>query len=466
MPKTLTILLAKTVLKLEHLLGKGGSALPGLVAERLDPQILAKLIRDNFTDGVIIITGTNGKTTTATLTAAILRISGRSVVHNNGGSNLMRGVISALLAASNLHGQIGEQMAVFEVDENAFPAVARAVRPRLVAITNLFRDQLDRYGELDATADKLRRGLQHTKANLLLNADDPLVATLGSARPSSAVYYFGVNDKHSTQLDDQLSADSVVSPEGEELVYSRRYYSHLGIYRAKRGDFARPEPNFEATAVKLADDGLCFGFRNTRSLADTKNRHILSLQTNLIGFYNVYNALAAAAVVSLCGVDEEPTKHGLLETRPAFGRVEKIRYQDRDFYLLLVKNPVGFNQILETFVLARPDVPVLIVINDNFADSRDVSWLWDVSFEALANQNSKRKQPILVSGLRAADMTLRLKYANVDKFTIINQPSRALHELIALTPVGGKALIIPTYTAMLALRSQLAKLAGVGEYWQ
>lgn len=455
MPKSITIVTAKLVFRIGRIFGKGGSALPGLVAERMNPKILSDLVRGNFAGGIIVITGTNGKTTTARLTAAVLEADGRRVLYNRGGSNLMRGLISTLIQNCDSTGHFKADTAVFEVDENAFAAIVAAVKPTQVVVTNLFRDQLDRYGEIDTTAQKLRRALEKSgPSRLHLNSDDPLVASLAAAK--QPVSYFGVAQYHETALDDRFSADSMLSPEGEELIYSQRYYSHIGRYHTKSGRYRRPQPDCEASKIRLDEQSV------TMQVKLNHSREQSDITVPLTGFYNVYNVLAAVSVAAELGISLADCGQVLATTSAAFGRFEKISFRNRDLYLLLVKNPVGFNQIIETFLLKRADVPVLIEINDNFADSRDVSWLWDVSFEALA----QRKAPIIVSGLRATDMALRLKYANVANITTISNTKRALTKLIELTGKDRPAYIVPTYTAMLELRSYLAKKTGIGEYWQ
>jgi UDP-N-acetylmuramyl tripeptide synthase len=456
MPTSLIVIIAKVLLRTSRLLGRGGgSALPGLVAERLDPNIGRKLAR-RIPHGSIVVTGTNGKTTTSKMLAQILDDSGEQLVQNRAGSNLSRGVVSALIEHVGWNGRFNETMGLFEVDEAAMPAVCRMLQPREIAVLNLFRDQLDRYGELDTTATLIGKGIAGTKAVLHLNADDPLVASLSKYAPQpDKVHYFGVNQVEAGMLSHDITADSNTCPVcGRALDYSQTFYGHIGHYSCPEGHFERPQPGTTAADIELHEDSTEFKLESGDDAAWTKLK--------LPGLYNIYNAVAAASVASQLGIGLESLTHSLQKVHSAFGRVEKVTIGNKQLYLLLVKNPTGFNQIIQTFLLNKKQQHLLIVINDNFADGRDVSWLWDVSFEDLRQQH----HVIDVGGQRATDMALRLKYTNILSRDVSRDIKKSLNQFIAQLPEHGTGYVIPTYTAMLEIRKQLGRKTKLKGVWE
>jgi UDP-N-acetylmuramyl tripeptide synthase len=456
MPVTSTIAVSKALLKLSRLGGRGGgSALPGLVAERLDPSIGRELAA-RIPHGSIIITGTNGKTTTAKMLAQILTDHGERLVTNRAGSNLSRGVVSSLIEFASTSGQFSQTMGLFEVDEAAMPAVCEMVQPKIIVVLNLFRDQLDRYGELDTTARLIASGIAATNAQVYLNADDPLVASLARAAGVGRVTYFGINAAPVSKLLHDVTADSNNCPVcGRALVYSQNFFGHMGHYRCKENHFDRPKPAVAATNIKL-EEGAVSG---TIALPD-KDQAAVTI--HLPGLYNFYNALAATAVGFGLGVAPSAIIHSLERVEAAFGRVEKVTVDGRTLYVLLVKNPTGFNQVIQTFLLNKKQQKVWIAINDNFADGRDVSWLWDVAFEELQPHHHQ----ISVSGLRATDMALRLKYADIPAHDVDASIKSSLNQFVMQIPVGGTGYLIPTYTAMLETRRRLGRLTSLKGMWQ
>jgi len=446
MPVVVTLIISKLALFATRLTGRGGSALPGLIADKIDPQLAGKLSR-NFTS-IILITGTNGKTTTTKMLVEILRAGDLTIITNQSGSNLKRGITSRLIEEASIFGRIKADVAVFEVDEASMPAVAEALKPTHIAILNLFRDQLDRYGELDTTAALLGGVLSHNKgAQVLLNADDPLVASLVGRASKGHAQFFGVQASDSKRLQNDATADSSHSPyDGTPLIYSKNWFGHLGHYRSADGSFMRP-----AATYSLKQRGL----ELSMDLAGEKD--VVRLQ--LPGLYNAYNALAAAALASKMDVKIDVIKTTLHATRAAFGRVEHFAYNGRQIYLLLIKNPTGFNQVIQTFLQNHnKNSSIMIAINDNFADGRDVSWLWDSAVEEIAG-----KQPVVVSGTRAYDMALRLKYA--DRASDVHvDPQAAFEQAIRQTPQGGTLYVLPTYTAMMHLRKWLATKVEIGAF--
>lgn len=442
MPTFLTVLIGKFILKFNRLLGLGGgSALPGLVAEKIDPKILKKLAA-RIPKGSIIITGTNGKTTTTKMAAEILRSSGYDVVTNSGGSNLSRGIISTLIEKVRLlPGKEVRLLGLFEVDEAAMPAVAAAVKPSVIIVLNLFRDQLDRYGELDRTASLIGGAIAATSAKVYLNADDPLVASLAKyARKPDKVVYFGVDETKTKKLKNDHTADSIHCPVcGRRLKYEQEFFAHLGHYSCPNRDFKRPKP-------QITEDG---------------ERKTEKIRLQLPGLYNQYNALGALAVADALDVDRPKAVKVLENVAAAFGRVEQVTIDGKHIYLLLIKNPTGFNQIIQTFLADKQPKKLLIAINDLFADGRDVSWLWDAAIEELTGKQLR----VTTSGTRAYDMALRLKYAEVKSNTEADL-SKAVDSFIGSLKKGETGYVLPTYTAMLAIRKMISDRAGLEGFWK
>jgi UDP-N-acetylmuramyl tripeptide synthase len=439
----------------------GGTSAPGLVAERIDPAILTKLTA-GLTDGAIVVAGTNGKTTTSRMIADILEVAGHAVIHNRSGSNLVRGVVTAFAGHASLTGRIGAGIAVIESDEAAFPAVVRLTRPRIILLNNLFRDQLDRYGELDTIVRSWRGALETLDASttIVINADDPSLVALTDGLRARLVR-FGLDDP-TWRLDTLPHAVDSTSCRwcGADLDYGALYVSHLGDWRCAACGRRRPELDMTGRAIDL---------RGVESLAMTvdgpggEGR----IEIGVPGLYNAYNVLAAVTVARVAGVPDETIATALAAFRSAFGRIERVTYRNRTLTLALVKNPVGFNEVLRMLTMASGGltVPTLIAINDRDADGRDVSWLWDVDFELLAPGDV----PLFTTGIRGTDMGNRLKYAGVPPERITPLPddlAKALDQFVAAAPEGSTAYILPTYTAMLDLRQVLADLGAVETFWK
>jgi len=446
----------------------GGTTYPGVVARRADPKVLAKLSR-KLTRGSVAVTGTNGKTTTTRMVSKILQTAGVEAVNNSTGANLVTGVTAALVSDSSLLGKPSSEMGLFEVDEASVPKVAAEAELFLLAVLNLFRDQLDRYGELAYTAKVVASAFPDLPSGgtVVLNADDPLVASLG--RGAKRPIYFGVEDPVLDTGTLQHIADSKDCPIcGTALRYEAVYFGHVGVYRCPNCSFARPEPAYRATHIRMD------GPRGTNFLLTTPEGEY-EARVSLPGLYNVYNALAATAVAGESGVRMEMVLQGLKEFGGAFGRVERVRAGDKEVFLLLIKNPVGFNEILRTFVASPADEAgatnakhVLIAINDNHADGRDVSWLWDVDFEMLAGARTDGEAVprFSVSGIRAEDMAVRLKYAELPVAGVVSNRKEALLGALEATPPGETLYVLPTYTAMLELRQVLSDLGYTHPFWE
>jgi UDP-N-acetylmuramyl tripeptide synthase len=427
----------------------GGTTAPGRVLLKVSPHALARMSSE-LEGGSVLVSATNGKTTTAAMIAAALERSGRPIVHNRAGSNMSWGVATALLDAGRERGQLG----LFEVDEAWLPAVARDVKPRLLLLSNLFRDQLDRYGELELLADRWAQlvGELDGRARFVLNADDPLVADLGRER--SGVTYFGVEDDSQALPGMQHAADSKHCRNcGHAYEYEAIYLGHLGRYRCPNCGRKRPEPQVAATDVRLEGmDGSRFTLRTPQGE--------LALRIPLPGLYNVYNAVAAAATVLELGVPLATLGEALEGFAGAFGRVETIAIDGRKLSILLIKNPAGANEVLRTLTLEDGDLDLWIALNDNIADGRDISWIWDADFEVLAG----RVRRVTCSGTRAEEMALRLKYAGIETGLEVERDLAASLDSAVRSAAGERVFALPTYTALLELRDLLAD-RGLAKRW-
>ena len=427
----------------------GGTTAPGRMLLKLSPGSLRRMARE-LDAGSVLVSATNGKTTTAAMIAAALERAGRPVVHNRAGSNMAWGVATALLDAGREHGQLG----LFEVDEAWLPAVARDTDPRLLLLSNLFRDQLDRYGELELLADRwaeLTAELEG-RARFVLNADDPLVADLG--RDRSGVTYFGVDDDSQALPGMQHAADSKHCRNcGHAYEYEAVYLGHMGRYRCPNCGRTRPEPQVAATSVTLD------GMKGSRVELRTPQGE-LRLELRLPGLYNVYNAVAAAATALELGVPLATVGEALAGFGGAFGRVETIPVGGRQVSILLIKNPAGANEVLRTLTLEDGRLDLWIALNDRIADGRDISWIWDADFEVLAGRVGR----VTCSGTRAEEMALRLKYAGVEAEPDVDRDlGRSLDAAVA-NAAGDRLYALPTYTALLDLRDLLAE-RGLAKRW-
>ncbi len=428
----------------------GGTTVPGKLLTYLDPSAVERLAA-RLPLGSALISATNGKTTTAAMVAEILEGRAR-LAHNSSGANLLSGVASTLLSARDA------ELGLFEVDEAALPEVARQIRPRAVSLGNLFRDQLDRYGELELVAQRWRRAVDGLGDGtvLIVNGDDPQVGDLGRDRDRTVV--FGVDDPRRAWPGLQHAADSKWCLRcGTPYDYAAAYVGHLGDYRCPACGHARPPLDLVARAIEL--DGL-----DAVSFDLVDEQGATRVRLPLPGLYNVYNALAAAALARELGASREEVKAGLERFTAAFGRFERLRMNDRTVLMLLVKNPAGANEVVRTLVAGGAPQLAVIALNDGIADGRDVSWIWDVDFEPLL----ERLDRIIATGDRAAELALRFKYAGFDERAIEVVPdlAQALDHGLELTPAGGELFVIPTYTAMLGLRRVVTDRGFARPYWE
>lgn len=450
-PLALEIAAARGVAALSRGSGAGGGAtLPGKLLSVLDAGAIDRLAA-RLPSGNVVVSATNGKTTTAAMLAEILRPQ-RRLARNATGANLVSGVASALLA------EPGAELGLFEVDEGALPELLCRLRPRAVCLGNLFRDQLDRYGELELVAGRWREAVTALSAatRLVFNADDPLLASVSEPRPDTLAY--GLDDPRVARPALQHAADSKYCLVcGTPYEYAAAYVGHLGDYRCPHGHHARPPLAVAARDVELHGlDGVSFLLETPEGSG--------RVELHLGGLYNVYNATAAAALALALGSGLAEIAAGLGRFSPAFGRFERVTAGDRTLLLLLIKNPAGANEIVRTLVDSGPPRALLAALNDEIADGRDVSWIWDVNFEPLLG----RLETLVASGGRAAELALRFRYGGLPDEAIEVEPDlgAALDRALDLTPAGGELVVLPTYTAMLGLQRVLAARGLARPYWE
>lgn len=453
--------LGKTLMGATRLSGRGGTTLPGRAALVIAPEITAYLGRQ-LPEGSLVVTGTNGKTTTSHLLTGILSEQGLNCVHNQSGSNMTWGVASALIAGSSWRARMREDFAVMEADEGAFPEVVRTMRPRGAVVTNIFRDQLDRFGELDHIQKIIQKGLEAIPAGgfHVLNADDPSLAGMQISWPGRK-WYYGIEMPLPEDRFQDTARDIKSCPYCHRLLhYDQVYFAHLGRYRCSSCDFERPAPD-----VKLTGRGITANGEQLLEL-DLQGKPA-QFAFPLVGTYNLYNALAAVTGALALGVTPAVIGAALGRATPSFGRMEQFTMRERTLLMILIKNPVGANEALRTLLERGKKINLLIAINDRIADGTDVSWLWDVDFEQLAKIRDSLST-VVVTGIRAWDMAVRLKYAGINPpaMQVEENTREALLSAVEMTTPGELLFILPTYTAMLEIRRILNRM-GVGRpYWE
>jgi UDP-N-acetylmuramyl tripeptide synthase len=426
----------------------GGTTLPGKLLLRMAPDAIERMA-PRLAQGSVVISATNGKTTTAKMLASMLAPE-RRLCRNTAGANLDSGVASALLHCDRA------DLGVFEVDEAALPGVVARLRPRVTVLGNLFRDQLDRYGELEAIAARWQETAAGLPAgsHLARNGDDPLLASLEHTGPALT---FGIEDAGSALPEMQHASDSKWCPAcGTRLLYERVYLGHLGDWSCPGCGRRRPQLDVWADTVEPQGlDGTRFVLRTP--IGDA------AVELPMPGLYNVYNALAAAAAACAAGgVDVARIASGLERFDAAFGRFERLHVGDRDAVLLLAKNPAGANELIRTLSADGQPKQLLLALNDRIADGRDVSWIWDVDFELLAGH----VQEVVTTGTRAAEMAMRLKYGGVEPARLVVAGGIAAALDRALAGGEGPVYLLGTYTAMLELRAVLQRRGVVRPYWE
>ncbi len=432
----------------------GGTSLPGVVLLKIDPGAV-RALSERLAGGSVLVSATNGKTTTTRLLAGALRETGRDVVTNTAGANLLTGVATALAEAHP--GPRSTATGLFEVDEAALPGVAARVSPRVMVLMNLFRDQLDRYGELEVLADRWTAMLAslHPLPHLILCADDPAIAAL--APEGAAVTWFGVDDPAASSAELSHASDSTRCRVCEApLVYRQVWLGHLGSWECTACGVARPSPD-----VAVIDAGLR-GARGSAPRIRTPEGDV-TIELTLPGLHNVMNAAAALAAAIAMGVPARDAATAISGVPAAFGRAERVWLDGREVVLLLAKNPTGANENVRTLMLEPGQHDLLVALNDRIADGRDVSWIWDVDWE----QVLPRVRRLTVTGERAHDMALRFRYAGMDMDLLHIEPDHAvaLPSALAAVPAGGTLEVLPTYTAMHEIRADLVARGAAADFW-
>lgn len=450
----LAIIIGKLIVFVIKLTGGGATAAPGLVALMIDPALVNKLAK-KLKYGSIVLSGTNGKTTTARLTFDLLSAK-FNVIHNRAGSNLLRGIASSLIAKTSLWGKLQADLGLWEVDEATLPEAIVNTKPKVITLLNLFRDQLDRYGEVDTIRNCWQNALTKLSKNttLILNADDPGISILANSHKGE-VLFFGVNDKtldlpqisHVADIKHCLKC-------GSNLKYTTLLSAHMGHYRCPDCNFKRPKPAIAATNLKFKP-----AFATSINL--TINHKLLTINYSLPGLYNVYNVLAATSIADELKIDHAKIKEKIESFSAAFGRFQSVLIRNRSVIIFLIKNPTGANEVIRT-IATKNKISLLVILNDNIADGRDVSWIWDTNWETLAS----KIQNLAVSGTRAWDLATRLKYAGIklSKNNVYENISYSIGKSLENMSIKDTLLILPTYTAMLKVQRTLAKLSGIGKW--
>ena len=456
-PMNMRVMLSVLACKLSRfairLLGRGGTDFPGRVALKLCPNVLGHLAKNVTT---IIVTGTNGKTTTSRMIEQALADSGISYFANKSGANLLSGVTAEFAMHSSMTGKCQYEYALIEADEAAFKAISKYVDAKVVVVTNVFRDQLDRYGEVTHTLENIRIGVGNSKhAVLCLNADDSISGSL-AGMVDNPVLYYGVDTPIYQSRVAELSDAPYCHSCKHEYVYDYVTYGHLGGFRCPNCGSCRPTPQVSVKQVLSSDA------EQSRVVIAAGSAEYPTV-INLPGGYNIYNACACMACGKALGLDLAVVSQSLSRFACGFGRMEKFEIEGASLRMILIKNPAGCNQVLNFLTDLTEPMVFAACLNDRTQDGKDVSWIWDVDFERLAQmQNLER---IFVSGVRADDMAMRFRYAGfpVEKIQVI----RDYGELVrACIDSGRPVFIMPTYTAMLDLRGTISKQYGFKAFWE
>jgi UDP-N-acetylmuramyl tripeptide synthase len=435
----------------------GGTAITGKVARTIEPRVLDSLVGRTGIP-VVAITGSNGKTTTARLTAALLRGEGRAVLTNFAGANLVQGIASLAVESSDLRGRLPEAVVIAEVDEASLPVVATDIGLRVLLVTDLFRDQLDRYGELYAVAgaiDRVALALPPDAA-FIVNADDPMVAAMATARTGKRVT-FGFDLDEST---DRITraADTIRCPRcRSDLQYRAVYLSHMGDYACPSCDFRRPPLDVAVTAIEVR------GLSETRCTVRTPDG-VLDVSIPQAGIHVGYNAAAAIAITVGLGTPIPHAAQSLASVKPAFGRLETIDAGGRPVVLAFSKNPTSFNTTLHTLAAEGEPRHLVLALSNTLVDGEDFAWLWDVDFEG----SIPLIEHAIVSGKRADELANRLKYAGLDPSRVetVADPPAALDRGLAILPSGERLTVVAGYTPTIEIRESMSRRGWVGKFWE
>lgn len=454
----LAVIVSKLLIKLLRLFKSGGTTLPGKVANRLYPGILPEL---SVKFRTIMVTGTNGKTTTSRIIGQILDDNMISHIDNRSGANLFGGIVTTYLEAVTVLGRSLCSAVILEVDEAEFNNLCEQVKPEVVVVTNFFRDQLDRFGELNQTLANVRSGIQKTPATILaLNADDSLCSSLGRDI-SNKIVYFGVSQGAYNNEEPIINQDAVFCRYCKaRYEYGYRTYGHLG-------GFSCPECGYSQPIAEVACDEI-FDLTPESSVIKLKiDNKEFEANVNLPGLYNIYNALAAAACGHCLDLPAENTVRALQTFKCGFGRMETVETGGKTIRVILVKNPTGFNQVIDYLSRESNGKNLALLLNDKIADGTDISWIWDVDFEKLKSMEDKIDN-IYTGGTRAEELVLRLKYAGIalSKVSLVRDYAELIDRGLADTDQGHSFFILPTYTAMLDVRKVLEEKFSLKQFWK
>jgi UDP-N-acetylmuramyl tripeptide synthase len=452
------IIITKLAIFVLRLLNRGGTSLPGKLALKIYPNLLSELA-GKFR--IIMITGTNGKTTTSRIAAGMLDQNGIKYITNKSGANLSSGIATTLISALSLSGKPLVRTALLEADEAAFRTIAPKLKPEAAIVTNFFRDQLDRFGELYTTLKGVREGIAGTPGTrLILNADDSLCASLGRDVPNP-VLYFGFAQGAYPESDKTVNTDAAFCINcSARYDYQSTTFGHLGHFECPSCGYKRPDAQIECTQVLEYDH-----LSSTVEIKMPEGK--ISVRLALPGLYNIYNALAGAALGHIMDLTEKDLVHVLEGFECGFGRMESVKVQNRELKMILVKNPTGFNQVLKYLMTQKENCTVAFAINDKLADGTDISWLWDVDFEILSFMQEK-VHAFYVSGIRAEDMAVRLKYAGIPEERIMaeHDETKLIDALIRTSEENETIYLLPTYTAMLDIRKNLKNRFNLKDFWK
>lgn len=452
---------SKAFIKILRLFGSGGTTLPGKVADFIYPNILKK-ISSNFR--IIMVTGTNGKTTTSRIISQILTENGIKHISNKSGANLASGITTTFLESYRPNGKNKPEVAVIESDEAAFKAISLVVKPEILVVTNFFRDQLDRFGELYHTLAQVMEGVSNCPdTTLVLNADDSLCASLGKNERNKAIYFGISGDALDAQTDSSNTDSAFCLFCKTRYNYRSRTYGHLGYFSCPGCGYSRPDADIACTKIRELSSS---GSKITLAVSGPENL-TAEAEINLPGLYNVYNALAASACGVALALPLDSTIKALKNFGYGFGRMETIETDGKTIRVILVKNPTGLNQVIDYLLYEENRMNIAFLLNDKIADGTDISWIWDAGFEKLRNVQS-RIDNIYCGGVRAEDMALRIKYAGIDSpaVSIIKKYDEILDRGIAEISGGGCFYILPTYTAMLDIRKLLVSRFKLRNFWK
>lgn len=462
---TFTIIITKLLVFALRILKRGGTTLPGKVARKIYPDII-KVISEGFK--IIMVTGTNGKTTTTRIIGKVLDENGVKYITNKSGANLVSGVITTFIDSVDIFGKGNASTALIEVDEAAFNVVTDYVQPDILVVTNFFRDQLDRYGELYSTLKGVKSGISKSpNVKLVLNSDDSLCASLGHSIEREIIYY-GFSKGAYEGNEATLNSDAMFCLYCKsKYEYSHQVYGHLGGFSCPNCSYNRPESQVTCQKIDELSTSYSDIIFSISSDKDTGEPVTYNAKINLPGLYNIYNALAAASLGYLLGFPAQSLVKAMESFECGFGRMETIVTEGKTIKVILVKNPTGFNQVLTYLLTEKQKTQIAFLINDKLADGTDISWLWDVDFEKL-QQMQETVSTFYTSGIRAEDMAVRLKYAGIysNRIRIVKDYEELLNNALETTQEGQNLYILPTYTAMLDVRNLLKKKFGLKEFWK